>query len=363
MATFSNWGEIDGSPTASGTGGKFRGTRIFVGPFDEWESFVTDLWGSYRIVNGQLNFTPPAIFPGVPNTLVTDWSMRPFGTGDPSNRTTPLSTINDDTAQYELAQITAIYEQFNDNTADVQGAPSVPNGTLLTIDGQLGAEYITVPNKKWQWASDNAELTTDDMTPGIQVPTESLNMTWHRVPRPPWDAEKSLRGKVNNKMFLNHAPGTVLFLGSSYRRDFQIVDSGLWQMPYAFSIKEIEGTLNDTGTAQAGGSNTITLKAGASGDNDFYNGMQVETTGGTGADQVRTIIDYDGTTKVATINHVWVTRPDNTTDYKILNKTIGHNYFYRGEDDANGERWQQIEDSSGNPPFASGDFSKLFVFE
>jgi len=72
-----------------------------------------------------------------------------------------------------------------------------------------------------------------------------------------------------------------------------------------------------TGTAQAGASTTITLAAGASATDDFYNGLFIELTGGTGSGQVRQITDYVGSTKVATVNAAWSTTPDNTSTYSI----------------------------------------------
>ena len=72
-----------------------------------------------------------------------------------------------------------------------------------------------------------------------------------------------------------------------------------------------------TGTAQSGATATITLAAGASATNDFYNGLFVQLTGGTGSGQVRQIIDYDGSSKVATVNAAWATNPNNTSTYSI----------------------------------------------
>lgn len=66
----------------------------------------------------------------------------------------------------------------------------------------------------------------------------------------------------------------------------------------------------ETGTAEAGANSTITLDVDtpASTVNDYYNGMIVRTTGGTGGggigglgNQARVIIDYVGSTRVATI--------------------------------------------------------------
>ncbi len=72
-----------------------------------------------------------------------------------------------------------------------------------------------------------------------------------------------------------------------------------------------------TGTAQAGASTTITLASGESATDDFYNGMLVRITSGTGSGQVRRITDYVGSTKVATVDSAWTTAPDNTSVYRV----------------------------------------------
>ena len=74
----------------------------------------------------------------------------------------------------------------------------------------------------------------------------------------------------------------------------------------------------DSGTAQAGGASTITLKAGASAVNDFYNKQLLKIVAGTGAGQSEYIDDYVGATKVATMASAWKTQPDNTSIYVIL---------------------------------------------
>jgi hypothetical protein len=72
-----------------------------------------------------------------------------------------------------------------------------------------------------------------------------------------------------------------------------------------------------TGTAVAGGATTITLDAGASGTNSFYNSTLIMLTGGTGAGQSRFITAYVGATQVATVA-AWVTNPDSSTTFAIL---------------------------------------------
>lgn len=92
-------------------------------------------------------------------------------------------------------------------------------------------------------------------------------------------------------------------------------------------------------TAQAGGASSITLDAGASSTNDFYNGLTVVTVAGTGAGQVNPIAtaagSYNGTTKVATVVNAWLVVPDATTKavlvpsadtaYDIADAIIGRN--------------------------------------
>ena len=74
----------------------------------------------------------------------------------------------------------------------------------------------------------------------------------------------------------------------------------------------------DTGTAQAGGADTITLKSATSySSDDDPNGMFITLTSGTGSGQTRHIEDYVASTKVATVYPVWDTQPDATTGYKV----------------------------------------------
>lgn len=72
-----------------------------------------------------------------------------------------------------------------------------------------------------------------------------------------------------------------------------------------------------TGTAQAGGANTITLAAGASATDHAYVGMPITITAGAGAGQTRLIVAYTGATRVATVDRPWGTQPDNTSQYSI----------------------------------------------
>lgn len=83
----------------------------------------------------------------------------------------------------------------------------------------------------------------------------------------------------------------------------------------------VSTTVIRSGTAQAGGSNTITLDAGAGSTDNVYANALVSVTGGTGVGQVRSVVSYNGTTKVATVDHTWVRVPDNTSTFDLLAST------------------------------------------
>lgn len=82
-------------------------------------------------------------------------------------------------------------------------------------------------------------------------------------------------------------------------------------------LREIGAYAINSGTAQAGNSHTITLAATASAIDGTYNRNLVVLTDNTGVGQTRTIVDYNGTTKVAIIDRDWRTSPDATTAYQI----------------------------------------------
>ena len=74
----------------------------------------------------------------------------------------------------------------------------------------------------------------------------------------------------------------------------------------------------DTGIAQAGGADTITLKAASNFTlDDQPNGMFIEITAGTGSGQKRHIEDYVASTKVLTVFPAWDTAPDSSSQYQV----------------------------------------------
>ena len=98
-------------------------------------------------------------------------------------------------------------------------------------------------------------------------------------------------------------------------RDWKVVPDSTSE--YVISTSTGDTHVNE-GKAQGGGTNTITLNALASGDDDVYISQVVFIVAGTGADQNAIVLSYNGTTKVATIHKDWIVEPDATSIYAML---------------------------------------------
>ena len=90
--------------------------------------------------------------------------------------------------------------------------------------------------------------------------------------------------------------------------------STYWSPCAVYGARNDSATTLEYGTPQAGAtSTTIVLGSGSSSDNTAY-----QNCGVVWGQQSRTIISYNGTTKVATIDYAWVTTPTASGTYQIL---------------------------------------------
>ena len=83
-------------------------------------------------------------------------------------------------------------------------------------------------------------------------------------------------------------------------------------------LRQLSASFVHDGTAQAGGTNTITLDTGASATDYIYNEWLIVIVGGTAQGEAHHIMSYNGTTKVAVVDQNWYTQPDNTSDFVIF---------------------------------------------
>jgi hypothetical protein len=85
-------------------------------------------------------------------------------------------------------------------------------------------------------------------------------------------------------------------------------------------LRQLASVIVRAGTSQGPGTgnNQIQLDAGASSTNGDYDPGLIFIETGTGAGQARLILQYDGSTKVATVDRDWRVNPDNTSEFVIL---------------------------------------------
>ena len=86
---------------------------------------------------------------------------------------------------------------------------------------------------------------------------------------------------------------------------------------YSSSAIAFPNTIIETGTAQSGGSNRITLDSSSESLDNYYESMEITITSGTGVGQTKSIVKYLGNTQVATVNTSWTVIPNLTSQYKV----------------------------------------------
>ncbi len=74
----------------------------------------------------------------------------------------------------------------------------------------------------------------------------------------------------------------------------------------------------ETGTAQSGGAQAITLRAGAIGATNYWENQAVFIIGGSGAGQTNRIVA--NTNQSCLVESPWVIQPDNTSIYVVLGR-------------------------------------------
>ena len=178
----------------------------------------------------------------------------------------------------------------------------IKNGVVQTNINGSGNPYLTttigstiVDDMCWTQSADTLIVVHPDLQP-VQIVRGATDATWtattitfDTIPKYAFELDSHIH--VGSVLSVSAVSGNVELTSTN--------------------------TNHTTGTAQAGSSNTITLKSASSATNDIYVGMFIEITAGTGAGQTRLCEDYVGSTKVLEVNPAWTTAPNNTSQYEI----------------------------------------------
>ena len=123
--------------------------------------------------------------------------------------------------------------------------------------------------------------------------------------------------------------------------DLNIQQSDQFTFEVITTLQEGATPYLESGIAQGGSVTEIILAASAVPQDNFYKGNIVTLLGGV-EDSVRTILDYNGTTKVATISNGlndWVAPPSQGSQYKITKGNISINAYTPEEGDSGIDRY------------------------
>lgn len=174
-------------------------------------------------------------YPGNPALRAASMHVQPYQ-GDkekitaPSSSNLDISVIN--TVQYYRVRIT--YETMQATQGD---DPQL----LLSHRWSIGGEYLTVESKGLEWS--DGGLVDDDVKAGILIPTIEHQITWARVPSPPFSVIRDRLGSVNNASLTFNTgiifPETLLFLGAELRRDILTNGALAWEVGYHFSERRV----------------------------------------------------------------------------------------------------------------------------
>lgn len=108
-------------------------------------------------------------------------------------------------------------------------------------------------------------------------------------------------------------------------------EAGTTRLIYAFQPPRLHSDTCATGASTTGAEAQIRMSSTADPRNDYYNGVRVHVVSGTcdAVGQTRVITDYDGSTKIATLDSAWTT----TTTVANTNPKVNDTYSILIHDD------------------------------
>lgn len=232
--------ELESSPRIRADQQGVTAVRMFRVNWADYDAFCGELMGIYRNVAGSIVYGPALPFPGGNLDLIVDEiDVEPFDGSSP-NGSTIVSLTQGISTHANGAKVTATYRQKYDNNSSSNN-PSIPDGTYLTYESEIGAEYTTVPGNYWKWTVDSKQVSAD-LNTGIVVPVMHHILTWHNVLSVPDAAISSRLGCVNSGTFYGKAGGTLLFLGAQKSTAFAFNNNQtVWNLRYTFAEKNQEG--------------------------------------------------------------------------------------------------------------------------
>jgi hypothetical protein len=225
--------ELGGSPQEEYNLEGFRAQREFLIAWEDRDAFAAEVLGIVA-QHGASTWVP---YPGKPTAFAFRLRYEPFDPDNPDCK--PLTDLTAGLNSYTNSFAKATVEYRTVNPVDREDGPENEAGTHLTYRMSFDVQTAELLPGGWTWEDQPALPAPDGLVIAKAVPGTDHHLTWHQVIFPPWEAIRSLQGKVNATAFLGCPAGTVLFLGAEANKLFR---SGLeagaspfcWQIHYVF---------------------------------------------------------------------------------------------------------------------------------
>lgn len=191
----------------------------------------------------------PYAMPGFPWLTVDNMDIEPHHTEGPDANGADPATYSAAGAKVTL-NYTIPKEDGKQQPASNGGDGSGPGGkdgstggsavTFVKHTVSVGGEFLQWPAKGAHWEIGDFkgdDKLSDTTQVGRVVGLIEHQVTWSFVKFPPWDAIRSLIGKINDKKFCGALAGTMLFLGVEAEHEFTSNGAQAWTVTYKFSEK------------------------------------------------------------------------------------------------------------------------------
>lgn len=243
--------------------------------YDEWQDFIQQIQPPSTYVGGNMFVAYGAEMPGFPFLRCTDWEAERYP------KEAPLADLDPDNYfKHPLMYVTLIFRFVKQHPTGGTGAASNPDPVPYLIHRwSAGGQILSLDNRGLMWDDIRRKLTGGNSEPFfdgvdgsgspveesqsskrqrvgvsvgqeervnavLQIPHIEHEITWPRVPRPPFSVIKKYVGCVN-QFEMNFRTGKIppeclLFTGAKVQETVMSNGQNSWELVYTFAERQVE---------------------------------------------------------------------------------------------------------------------------
>lgn len=238
--------------------------------YDEWQDFINQIQPPSTYVGGNMVVQYGAEMPGFPFLRCTDWEAERYPKEAPTNE-----LDGDNYFKHPLMYVTLYFRFVKQHATGGTGAGSNPDPVPYLIHRwSAGGQILSLDNKGLMWDDIRRKLSGGDSEPFfdagggneesvaskrqrvgvsagqderinavLQIPHIEHEITWPRVPRPPFSIIKQYVGCVN-QFEMNFRTGRIppeclLFTGAKVQETVMSNGETSWELVYTFAERQV----------------------------------------------------------------------------------------------------------------------------